>query len=338
VIVGLLLLSLALKAVRYRRDQSWERLRPRIAAEASAYLGGADSATVRTLVRRHPREAERCLCEMLLFVQGATRTRLSALICEVHLDRVWIRRYQSWNDAARREAISKLGQLEGGVANSVLLRALADPNVEVKLEASRALLRGGGREEVSAVFRTALRESLLIRAVLTEALRPYTLALCATAIPEAFASTDARTVRTALEIVSGWGKSVPLTRLEGLLVHSDDGVRAAALAVVPHLLDAGACAPLVTAALADPGEAVRAAAATVAGKLRIDDARPGLEQMLHSDGPDATVAAAYALAALGAEGCRVLEREVRVSRSLSACAALEALERTRSERVRLVPA
>ncbi|MBS1857290.1 MAG: HEAT repeat domain-containing protein [Acidobacteria bacterium] len=338
VIGGLLLLSLVLKAVRHRRDRTWERLHPRITAEAVAYLAGGDSAVLRTLVRRHPREVERCICEMLLFVQGTARARVSALACELRLDRVWKRRYRSWRDDARREAISRLGQLEGGAANEVLLLALADPNDEVKLEASRALLRGGGRDEITAVFRAALKESLLVRAVLTEALRPHTLMLCGSAVPGALACGDARTARTALEIVRGWGKSVPLASLDTLLGHSDAGVRAAALLVVPQMLNPAGCAPLIVAALGDPDEAVRTAAATVAGKLRLESAFAALVKCLRGGGADITVAAAYALAALGPEGCRVLEREVLVSRSASACAALEALERARSERVHLVPA
>jgi hypothetical protein len=336
VIAALLLLSLVLKAVRHRRDQNWERLHPRITAETLAYLAGGDSAVLRALIRRHPREVERCLCDMLLFVNGTARARVSALACELRLDRVWKRRYRSWRDDARRQAISRLGLLEGGAANTVLLLALADPNDEVKLEASRALLRGGGRGEIAAVFRAALKESLLVRAVLTEALRPHTLMLCAAAVPEALSAGDARTLRTALEIVRAWGKSVPLARVETLLGHPDAGVRAAALAVVPQLLDPSACAPRVVAALSDSEEPVRAAAAAVAGKLRFEAAFAPLVECLRSGAPEAAVAAAYALAALGPGGCRVLEREVLVSRSLSACAALEALECTRSERVQLV--
>jgi HEAT repeat protein len=290
------------------------------------------------MVRRHPREVERCLCETLLFMQGNVRTRVSALVCELRLDRVWKHRYRSWKDSTRLEAISRLGKLEGGVANPVLLLALADTSDEIKLEASRALLRGGGHEEITAVFRTALRESLLVRAVLTEALRPHTLLLCKTAVPEVVAGGDARSVRIALEIVRAWGKLVPLQRLETLLGHSDPGVRAAALAVVPIALGGEACMPHVVAALADPVEAVRAAAATVAGKLRLDSALADLEKCLHSGGADATIAAAYALAAIGPAGCNVLEREVEISRSITAGAALEALERTRSLRVHVVPA
>ena len=49
----------------------------------------------------------------------------------------------------------------------------------------------------------------------------------------------------------------------------------------------------------------------------------------------ATVAAAYALAQIGPEGCRVLEEQVLVSRGRPASAALEALERMRSGRLLL---
>src|SRR5215475_9801321 len=111
VIGGLLLLSLVLKTVRHRREQIWERLRQRIAAEIAKYLSGGDPGTLRTLIRRHPREVERCLCETLLFMQGGVRTRVSTLVCELHLDRVWKQRYRSWRDSTRLEAISHLGKL-----------------------------------------------------------------------------------------------------------------------------------------------------------------------------------------------------------------------------------
>ncbi len=337
VIGGLLLLSMALKAVRYRQERNWERLHPPMAMQMAAYLGGGDAENLRVLARRHPREVERCLYEMLLFVRGTARERVSELARELGIDRLWKRRYRSWRDETRREAIARLGHLEGGGANAVLLAALRDPNDEVKLEASRALLRGGRREEIAAVFRAALEESLLVRAVLTEALRPHAVLLCATAVPEALAG-EAAAVRTVLEIIHAWGKSVAVAKLETLLGHADAGVRVAALAVVPQLLEPGACAKQVVAALGDNDAAVRAAAATVAGKLRLHPALGALEECLRGDAPEAAVAAAYAIAALGEEGCRVLEREVLQSRAHSAGAALEALERVRSQRVHLVPA
>jgi len=50
-------------------------------------------------------------------------------------------------------------------------------------------------------------------------------------------------------------------------------------------------------------------------------------------GAEGTIAAAYALARIGPEGCGILEGQVLGSRSTTASAALEALELAHSERL-----
>jgi HEAT repeat protein len=136
-------------------------------------------------------------------------------------------------------------------------------------------------------------------------------------------------------MVRAWGKSLPLASPRPLLAHADAGVRAAALAVLPQLAAPPEFETEIVRALDDGDERVRAAAASVAGKLRLAAAIPGLQICLEGSGPEAAMAAAYALARLGPGGWRVLEREVVNSRAASASAALEALEQARSERLLL---
>jgi HEAT repeat protein len=331
---SLMLLSLVIKHVRHRRQQRWERLRPVLAAAISHHLTGANSlAELRALRRRHPHETQESIAEMILRVQGIARLRLSELAETLGVVDAWKRQYGSRVVSRRRDAISRLGGLDGDAAIDTLMLALSDLDDEVKLEASRALIRRSGPDELTAVFRTALRESLLVRAVLTESLRPHVMELCRHAVPEALHSKNTRTVRTALEVVRAWGKALPLSQVAPLLEHEDKFVRAAALVVVPQLVTPLVCEPQVLRCLADPEEQVRAAAAEVAGSLRLASAIPALQRCLEEASAEATVAAAYALARTGDEGMRILERRVISARDSSACAALEALEQARSQRM-----
>jgi HEAT repeat protein len=334
VIASLLALSLVIKFVRHGRDRRWERLRPLIVETVSTHLAGEDRASeLKAIGKRNPREMEEAIAELLLRVHGGARARLSELAGTLGLVALWKRRYGSYAASKRREAISRLGILEGDAARDTLVLALSDANDEVKLEASRALIRTSGKAELRAVFHTALRDSLLVRAVLTESLRPHAVLLCGEAVPEALDGDDARTVRTALEIVRAWGKALPLGHLTRLIEHADAGVRTAALAIVPQMVNPRECEPQVLRCLGDEAEPARAAAAEVAGKLRIDAAIPGLRRCLDEASAEATVAAAYALARIGEEGCRILERQVLSARNASGCAALEALEQAKSERM-----
>ena len=330
VIGSLLALSLVIKYVRHQGDRRWERMRPVIVERVSTHLAGTDaSAELKAIGRRYPREVEEAMAELLLRVQGTARGRLSELAASLGLVERWKRRYGSPIAAKRREAISRLGILEGKLATDTLVLALSDANDEVKLEASRALIGTSGEAELRAVFRTALRDSLLVRAVLTESLRPLAARLYSAAVPEALESEDARTVRIALEVVRAWAKAMPLAQVAPLIEHADAGVRAAALAVVPQLLNPRACEAQILHCLEDAAEPVRAAAAEIAGRLRLASAIPGLQRVLEEAGAEATVAAAYALARIGEAGCRILERQVLNARNGSAYAALEALEAER---------
>jgi len=333
-ILILLALSVVIKYVRHRRDLRFERVQPLIVAGASAHLSGADRcAELRAFRRRYPREVEQCLSELLLRVRGVASVRLTSLTAELGLVNSWKRQARSRLVSKRRDAITRLGLLAGDAARDALVQALDDPHDEVKLEASRALISAGGMAEVAAVFRTALRDSLLVRAILTEALRPYAPLLCESAVPDALAGKDARTVRIALEIVRAWRKSMPLAGVQPLIRHTDGAVRAAALAIVPQLASPRELEPDLLECLADEEESVRAAAAGAAGEMRLASALPALEACLHRGGPDATISAAYAIARIGEQGWRILEKLILGSRSPAADAALEALEQARSERL-----
>jgi len=334
VISILLVLSVVIKFVRRRRDLRWARVQPILLRSVSAHLSGADSVEeLRTLGRRYPREIEQCLSELLLRVRGEASGRLTGLALDLGLVELWKRQFRSRIASKRRDAITRLGLLAGEEAHETLVLALEDSNDEVKLEASRALISTGGVTEWAAVFRTALRDSLLVRAILTEALRPYAPLLYESAVPEALSSGDPRTVRIALEILRAWRKSLPLAGVPALLRNPEGPVRAAALAIVPQLVSTRELEPQLLECLSDQVESVRAAAADAAGQLRLVSALPALEACLERGGAQATIAAAYALARMGEPGWRILEARVLSSRAADASAALEALEQARSERL-----
>jgi HEAT repeat protein len=258
------------------------------------------------------------------------------LAADLGLIERWREQYRSMRLSKRREAIGWMGRLVHDEAIPVLLRALSDPDDEIKLEAARSLIRSSGEREIAEVFRTAVRESLLIRAVLTEALRAHAAMLCRNVLPGELASPTAKHVRTALEIVRAWGKMLPLPAPVPLLRHEDSGVRVAALAILPQYGEAAAFGPEIVRLLGDADERVRAAAAQTAGRLHLGSAAEALHTCLLADGADAVVAAAYALAQIGETGWRMLEKEVLGPRRASAAAALEALEQLKSERLLLV--
>ena len=224
-IVLLFVLSLAIKLVRRCADARWERLRPLLLETASAHLTGNNRLSeLRALQRRHPREVDQCVAELLVAVGGTGRAGLARLAIDLGLDQRWQRQSGSFSSKRRKAAISRLARLETDATRPTLLKALEDPDDEIRLEASGALIRSSNAQEIAAVFHTAVRDSLLMRAVLTEALRPHMLALCELGVPEALASREPKHVRTALEIVRAWGKALPIG-VRPLLVDIYDVVR-----------------------------------------------------------------------------------------------------------------
>jgi HEAT repeat protein len=202
----------------------------------------------------------------------------------------------------------------------------------VKVEAARALTRSGDEQMLVAVFQMALEENRLMRAILTEALRPYARELYGSAIPAALHVPDAKRVLAALEMLRAWGKSAVIPDLPAMLAHDDAAVRAAALHLVPQAGMTPECEGLIWHALEDSDSEVRAAAAEVCGKLRLSSSLLLLQHALEDEAPGPVLASAYALAELGARGCQALENAVLSGNPLRAGAALEALEHVKLNR------
>ena len=335
-IFTLLGISFVAKFARYYRAQQAAVFHPHIREKLILHLNGADQwAILRHIHKKHPRELEGCLVEILASISGAGVERLSVVAQEFGLLRKWRKKLQSRNAKQRRRAASRLCLL-GPVAHRDLVEALKDPDGLVKVEAARALTRTGDEQMLAAVFHMALEENRLERAILTEALRPHACELYHNAVPAALRLPDAKRVVAALEILRAWGKSAVLPELPAMLVHDDGAVRTAALHLVPQAGMTRETEEQIWLALEDTDAEVRTAAAEVCGKLRLSSSLLLLEHALEDKIPGTVLASAYALAELGSRGCQALENAVLSANSLRAAAALEALEHVKLNRAATV--
>ncbi|MBZ5594659.1 MAG: HEAT repeat domain-containing protein [Acidobacteriia bacterium] len=335
-IFTLLAISFATKFVRYYRAQRAARFQPFIRERLILHLNGLDQWTeMRRMRARTPRELEDCLVQILASIHGAGRERLTEVARAFGLLRKWQKQSHTRNAKRRRKAISRLCLL-GPLAQPDLLEALHDPDDLVRVEAARALAGSGDAQMLAAVFYMALDQNRLVRAILTEALRPQASELYGVAAPEALRSPDPKRVVAALEILRAWRKSAAIPQLPALLAHGDAAVRAAALHLVPQAGLTPEYEGPIWRAIEDPDAEVRAAAAEVCGKLKLASSLRLLQRALEDTAPRTVLVSAYALAELGVNGCKVLESEVLSGDPLRAAAALEALEHAKLNRAATV--
>ena len=331
-ILVLLGVSFFAKFVRYYRTRQVMRFQPLITEKLTSHLMGANQwITLRRLRKRHVREMDECLAQILTSISGPERERLVEVARELGLMRRWQQLYRSRNAERRRAAVARLGLL-GRIAQRDLLRALRDPDALVKVEAARALAQSGETEMLAAVFNRALDQNVLVRAILTEALRPHAAEICRIAIPRALRSADAKRVVAALEMLRAWGRSGTVPELYYMLSHINPAVREAALRLVPQAGLTPQCEQQVLQALEGQEAGVRTAAAEVCGKLKLASALLLLKRAMRGTAASATLASAYAMAAMGPKGCALLETEVVTGGAFPAAAALEALEHAKLNR------
>jgi HEAT repeat protein len=316
-----------LKAVRRWREAQSARWQPIIREALAAHLAGVDRTADLQLLRKHQtRCLEECVVELLRSTQSPARGRPAALAVTLQVTARWERQFLSRSPSRRREAVARLGLVGREIGHNVLIAALADVNDFVRLEAARGLIRWGGPSDIEEVFRTANRQSPLVRAIMTDTLRRYAPALAVNALPAVLGSGEPRQLLVALEIFRVWGHTVYLPSLAPLFRHPDAGVRAAALNAAHLAKLTGEDAEPILQCLEDPDQQVRAAAAHAVGRLHLRGHVVQLARCFETSKNEASLAAGYALADLGGEGCGVLESAV-LSGGRHAAAALAALER-----------
>lgn len=335
--IGLLLAGLiATKHVTAVRERGVQRWIPMIRERMIAHILGDDARVdLRELFVRSPAAVERCAEDLLAAISGSELERMSELVQELNLVDRWRDRSRRGGIEFRRRAIANLARLTLPRVNTILREALTDPEDSIRLEASRALLRADGMDDVERIFELATRDTLFLRAILVEDLRPHALTLSEQAIPRVLGSGPPEQARVALEIIEAWQKSLPVPDVGALLRHPRAELRAQALRVLPYASADVDIAREIALALEDENTEVQIAALGVAGRLGLVAVVPALGRQLRHADRRVAVAAAYALADIGPQGWTTLESVIREGDADAAPPALEALERVRTNRLHL---
>ncbi len=321
-LVALVFTLLARKARNQKMERRAERWMPGIRLQLSEHAAGDDRTdSLRALTRQRGTLVELCLIEAIGSLRGEGRRRLESAACKLGFSDLWRKRARSRGVAARHAAITALAVLGGEPARLVLERALSDPDSKVRLTAARALV-GSDAAAAEQVFRAALSQPLLVRALVAEDLQPHAADLCRRVMPSLAGREE---MLRGLEIASAWRTSARISQLEELARSEDPEMAAAALQLLPYAGDPGRLPEQVVSALRHPAATVRRMAAEIAGRSRISTALSALALGLTDRDPEACRACAFALARLGEEAWPLLEAEV-FHGSARARVAMEALE------------
>ena len=307
-------------------------LQPQMREELVASLAGsADQTKLKELCLRSRRDVSEALMSFQGTVAGGALDRLCEISMELGLIRDWCADARSTRSVRRRTAFARLSFVCAyepcrRVAGDLLGKALNDADPEVRFFAWRSLMQSGTIKEIEQLFDSALAQSLLIRILLTEELRRFAVPLCERAVMKALNSEDKDRVLACLEMLVAWERAVPVPDLHALISSSDRRIRIQALRLAPLVpLEPEDLGAILRALVGDDMD-VAAAAASAAGRLRFEEALPGLARCLRSTQPALVRASAEALAKMPPKGWATLEEMVVSSNLLTAGAAAEALE------------
>lgn len=325
ILLVVLFLRKAFGEIKARQVQiTYPLIREKIADFA---FGDDDCSELLSLQKKHPQDVEDCLLEFLDSMSGEGRERISELAQTLGLIDAWQRRYQSGNAKTREAAISRLGQLSELRIDAPLLAALNDAEEVIRTQACRALIRSEKPEHIETAFAFLMGQSLLVRSLLTEELKPFALLLAERIIPEYLGSEDSQRVLLTLETINAWRTILPLPNTYQLLQHKSAEVRAKALYALSHISAGEEFERYIINSFADANHKVRVAALIAAARLKIASALPQLARCLRDDNHEVVRAAAFALAQLGSNGMEVLEQELFTLNYQSAATVLEIIER-----------
>jgi len=336
-VLGTFLAALARGAKVRKQQRLSAELQPKIRDALIDFLAGADNRqAIREFIAQSREDAASAMLSFQTTVSGGARDRLCELALDEALVHDWCQDARAHDTVRRRSAFLRLGFVSSyepcrRVAGDLLLHGLGDSDPEVRLEACRALVQAGEREEVESVFEAAISNNLLIRILLTEDLRRHAVLLCERAVPEALASTDAPRVLAALDILVAWERALPLTGIFHMLHRDDPRVRIQALRLAPLVGLTPEDQASVLDALADPDVRIATAAAQTAGRLRLEVALTGLARCLRTGGPELARIAAAALAEMPGAGWVTLGELAFSDNPVTATAAREALDRARQK-------
>jgi HEAT repeats len=332
-LLALLVFFMARARARGRRAADSAAAGPVLHNALVDFLSGNNDETIfRRYTKTHREDLGNAFLKFQPTVNGSARDRLCDLALKLALVNDWCDLLASADVVRRRTALSRLAFVCAyepcrRVAGDLLPRALQDPDEEVRLLASRALLQAGDAEEIERVFELAISPNLLTRIVLTEDLRRYAIELCHEAVPAVLRSKDLRRIRALLEILVGWERALPLRNLREFLNFRDRDIRILALRLAPLVSVTPEDRLAIVRALQDKDSEVRALAVVTAGRFKMQEAVPALVRCLLQGPAGPARQAAAALGAMPPLGWRALEKLGANANPVIAHAARDALRR-----------
>ena len=327
--ITLLLLSLYLLAQRaYARmkESIYGQMRPAIRDRilALAFEGEAWSTDVPESGPGR-RVMEQTIAESLTTLKASGRDRVARFALEHGFVAQWINDFSSRSKSRRKRAIHLLGLVSSVAGSTVLVTALEDKYAAIRVEACRALL-SGDQLDTEVVFRSVLRESLLIRALLADDLKRHARYLLKSAIPSLLETTSSLEKARCFEMLIAWKRALPSLDIQPWLEENGDPqLQQLALALLPYVSADVRVEDYVIAALKNDDPELQCSAAHVAGRLKLTRLIPLLSAALGKSRRLA-LASANAIAQMGEQGERCLEKIITGSDRNAAAFAMEALE------------
>ncbi len=209
---------------------------------------------------------------------------------------------QSSDPAKRVEAVDALADRDIALTQGHLLKAVEDPDERVRLQAARALGKGGALAAVPVMIEWLASIKQEVRsvavAVLGEIGGPDATAALTRSLSDPDATVRKDTVK-ALGAIGQRGNSTVVIALIPRLEDDKAEVRLATIVQLEELGDRRAVIPLV-ARFGDTGVAVRAAAVRAIGKLGDRSAVPALIRLMNDPDEGVRMAAVGSLGSLGA--------------------------------------
>ena len=310
-------------------------LRPQMRDALVDYLAGNHDLTrLKDFVRISWTDTSETLLGFQSTVGGSALDQLCELTLDLTLAHEWCQQARSKNATARRTAFLRLAFICGfepcrRVAGELLEEALEDPDPEVRLAASRGLLKTGDIRDVERVFEQAVSHSLMIRVLLTEDLRRYAIPLCEGLIPKIVGAREKSRILAMLDILTAWERAIPLPALALLLDDRDPEIRLRAIALAPMVPYSAEIRNGIMQALSEDDLDIRLAAVRSAARMKLRESIHMLAHFLRNGPAQLARAAAAALASLPPSGWTTLEELAGSSNPMTAAEARAALERAR---------
>jgi hypothetical protein len=276
------------RAAAARRRGDRQAIRAATLDALTVYLGGNhDLAPLKSLSAEHRCEVR----ETILQCQTSVGQRQDEF-CELAVILGYVddlcHEARSQNPAIRRAALSHLASLAhyspvhrliGNIPDGAFL----DPDEEIRLQAARILLGTGEPEQIEHVFKSVLTDTARIRTLLASELGGHADELCKVAVPLALESEDPPYLVNLLRLLTTWERVLPFSEL-AVAKHSDPGVRAAAMRLLPFLLTSEANRSALNSGLADENPQVKDAAAAAIRKLGLNGMHAAGDRLFEAAG------------------------------------------------------